>query len=147
MLVGLLRTLVLLVAGSIAGFAGAAALLRGSLRSRGDAASDELALFTIFDGLELASRSTSFAGGSILAWFGGVALDLREVTMAAGARLEILSLFGGVMVTVPAGWRIDVDANAVLGGVDIPVQDPTDPDAPVLAVRATSFMGGIVIKR
>lgn len=147
MLLGLLRTLALLLAGSIAGFAGAAAILRGFLRTRGDAAtSDDLALVTIFDGLELTNGSGSFRGGSILAWFGGVALDLRAATLAPGARLEVLSLFGGVMVTVPAGWRIDAEARAVLGGIDLPSTQPEDPGAPVLTVRATSFMGGVAVK-
>ena len=121
-LLRLLRTLLLLVAGSVAGFVGAAAMLRGWLPSRGDATSDELALVTIFDGLELSNRSAAFRGGTILAWF------------------------GGVMVRIPPGWRIDSEAKAVFGGIDLPGTQPEDPDAPVLTVRAASFMGGVAVK-
>ncbi len=146
LLLRLVRTLLLLVAGSVAGFAAAAAMLRGWLPSRGDATSDELALVAIFDGLELANRSAAFRGGSILAWFGGVALDLRDATLAPDARLEVRSAFGGVMVTVPREWRIEAEATAVFGGIDVPGTQPDDPEAPVLTVRATSFMGGVAIK-
>lgn len=146
MLWRLVRSLLFVLAGAVAGFASAAAMLRGWLPSRGDATSDDLALVTIFDGLELSNRSSSFRGGSLLAWFGGVALDLREATLAPDATLEIRAMFGGVMVRVPPEWRIDAEAKAVFGGIDVPGAPPDDFEAPVLAVRATSFMGGVAVK-
>lgn len=73
----LFRALGLTTLGAFAGFAIAAALVKRALPSRGDADSDEVALVTIFDGVALESRATPFKGGSMLAWFGGVAVDLR----------------------------------------------------------------------
>jgi hypothetical protein len=139
------RTLALLTAGLIGGFVAAAAVMRGWLPSRGDATSDELALVTIFDGIQLASTSTAFRGGSILAWFGGVELDLTGVTLAPDARLDVRALFGGVMVKVPADWRISAESQAFLGGVDAPQPDSGDPDAPMLTIRATCAMGGVAV--
>jgi hypothetical protein len=147
MLWRLLRTVMLLFAGAVAGFAGAAAMLRGWLPSRGDATSDELALVTVFDGLELESRSTAFRGGSILAWFGGVAIDLSGVTLAPGAELDVRTAFGGVSIKVPPTWRIDATATALLGGIDVQQPDIEDPDAPTLVLRAQSLMGGVAIRR
>jgi hypothetical protein len=141
----LLRSVLLVLVGSLAGFAGAAAMLRGWLPSRGDETSDELALVTIFDGVDFTSRSEAFRGGSILAWFGGVAIDLSGVTLAPDARLDIRAVFGGVAIKVPTGWRVDADATAFAGGVDARLPDPAEPDAPTLVVRAVSIMGGVSV--
>jgi hypothetical protein len=141
----LVRSLLLLLAGSLAGFAGAAAMVRGWLPSQGDEMSDDLALVAIFDGVDLESRSEAFRGGSIMAWFGGVAVDLSGVTLASHARLDVRAAFGGIAIKVPMGWRVDAETTALVGGVDVDVPEPDDPDAPTLVVRASSFMGGVAI--
>lgn len=145
MLTRLVRTVLVLLAGALGGFVGAAAALRGWLPSRGDETSDEVTLATILDGVQLASRSTAFRGGSILAWFGGVELDLTGATVAPGARLNVRALFGGVMVKVPSTWRIDAETQAFLGGIDVPESDADDPAAPTLVIRASSVMGGVAV--
>ena len=89
--------------GAVAGFAGAAAVAKRALPSRGDESSDELALVAIFDGIDLKSRAAAFRGGSVLAWFGGVALDLREAALAPDAHLSVHALFGGIAIRVPRG--------------------------------------------
>jgi Cell wall-active antibiotics response 4TMS YvqF len=142
----LLRTVLLLKIGVIAGFVGAAALMRTWLTSHGDETSDELDLAAIFDSVDLASHATAFRGGRILAWFGGVALDLREATPAAGgARLDIRAAVGGVSIRVPAGWRVDAEGQTVIGGLAVSVPEPDDPAAPTLVVRAASLVGGVAI--
>lgn len=92
----MVRRLLLLLVGAFAGFAAAAATLRSWLPSRGGESSDTLALVAIFDGVDLESRSDTFGGGFVLAWFGGVALDLRHATLAPGACLDVRAAFGGV---------------------------------------------------
>lgn len=141
----LVRVLLLALGGFISGFAAAAVMVRGWLSTKGDETSDELALVAIFDGIELESRSQAFRGGSILAWFGGVALDLGGVTPAPDARLDIRAAFGGVAIKVPPGWRIDAEATALAGGIDVQVPAPDDPDAPTLIVRAASIFGGVAV--
>ncbi len=143
----LLRTLLLLAIGAIAGIAGAAAAMRGWITSRGDATSDDLDLVAIFDGVELTSRSTAFRGGRVLAWFGGISLDLSGATLAPGAELDVRSMFGGISVTVPPGCRVESHARAILGGVSASVPNPDDPDAPTLIVRALTVSGGIAVER
>jgi hypothetical protein len=117
------------------------------LPSRGDAESDELALAAIFDGVDLASRSRAFRGGSALAWFGGVDLDLREAELAPDARLSVGALMGGVALRVPPHWRVETDVRAVAGGVDVAGAESDDPDAPVLVVDGLAIMGGVAIGR
>jgi hypothetical protein len=145
MLWRLVRSLFLLLAGTAAGFAGAAAMVRSWLPSRGDATSDDITLVAIFDGIELESHAAAFRGGTILAWYGGVSLDLRAATLAPGASLEIKAAFGGISVAVPPTWRVDGSGTGFAGGVSVPTTGPTDPEAPTLVIRATSIFGGVAV--
>ena|SRR6188508_2665850 len=141
----LLRTLALLEVGAWAGMATAAAFVKRAVPSRGDEESDELALVAVFDGVDLKSRAKAFRGGSMLAWFGGVAVDLREAQLAPGARLSVHTLFGGVAVRVPEGWRVESGMKAIAGGVDVRTPAQEDPDAPTLRVDGLALFGGIAI--
>lgn len=141
----LIGTLLAVLTGFVAGMLAAAAVLRDWLPSRGDESSDELTLVAIFDGIELASRSQAFRGGSLLSWFGGIALDLRDAQLAPEARLDVRTVFGGIAVTVPPGWRVEAETTAFAGGVDARVPEPTDPMAPTLSVRAMTIFGGVSV--
>lgn len=132
--------------GAWAGVAAAAALAKRALPSRGDAESDEVALVAIFDGIDLKSRAQAFRGGSMLAWFGGVAVDLTEAKLAPDARLTIGALFGGVDVKVPPEWRVVSTGRAFAGGVSDDVPEPQDPEAPTLTVESTTAFGGISVR-
>ena len=143
----LLRGLLLLKLGVVAGMAAAAVLVKFAVRSRGDEESDELALVAVFDGIELESRSRAFRGGSLLAWFGGIELDLRSAELAPGARLSVTALFGGIEITTPPHWRIESEATVIAGGIDVPATDPdVDPDAPVLVLDGRAILGGVDVR-
>jgi hypothetical protein len=128
------------------GVAIAAAFAKRAIPSRGDEESDELALVAVFDGIDLKSRARAFRGGSLVAWFGGIALDLTEVELADDARLSINTLLGGVAIKTPPNWRIEGNVRSVFGGVktDGPARD--DPDAPVLTVEGMALLGGIALE-
>jgi hypothetical protein len=140
-----LRSTGLLAAGALSGFVAAALLVKQAVPSRGDAESDEVALVAIFDGAKLRSSSQAFRGGSMLAWFGGVAVDLREAELAPGAHLSLHSLFGGIAVRVPTGWRVESSARAFAGGAALNVPEPDDPDAPTLTIDGFAVFGGIAV--
>jgi hypothetical protein len=143
--VRLFRALGLVILGAVGGVLGAAAVVKRVLPSSGDEQSDEVALVAIFDGVELESRASAFRGGSMLAWFGGVAVDLREATLAPGAHLSVHSLFGGVAIRVPPGWRIESSLHALAGGVEVRRSEPDDPAAPTLTVEGLALFGGIAV--
>lgn len=126
---------------------GAAAVVKKTVPSRGDAESDEVALVAVFDGVELRSEAKEFHGGSMLAWYGGVDADLREATLATDARLSVTALFGGIQLIVPPEWRIEPEIRAVAGGYDVSGTDPDDPDAPVLRLEGRALCGGIAVSR
>jgi hypothetical protein len=142
----LLRAIGLTVFGFWAGVMTAAALMKRVLRSRGDAETDEVALVAIFDGIDLASSAPAFRGGSMLAWYGGISVDLRAATLSPdGAHLDLHALNGGIAVTVPEGWRVRSSMRAVAGGVDTRCPEPAGADAPTLTLDGFALFGGVAV--
>jgi hypothetical protein len=139
---GVLRRLLLVKLGALLGMLAAAAFFKRVVRSSGDEESDELGLVAILDGIELRNRAKAFRGGSMLAWFGGIDVDLSEAELADGARLSVHALFGGIDITTPPGWRIESEVKAFAGGIDTRGA-PDDPGAPVLALDGLAVFGGI----
>jgi hypothetical protein len=141
----LLRALVIFKLGAVAGMAAAAAFVKRAVPSRGEEDSNEVSLVAVFDGIELESRAKAFTGGSLLAWYGGIEVDLRGAELAPGAQLSVHTLFGGIEITTPPGWRVMSTVRAVAGGVEAPTPAQDDPDAPVLALTGLALFGGIAV--
>ena len=141
-----IRALGLTTLGAFAGVMAASAFIKRALPSRGDEESDEVALVAIFDGIELASRATAFRGGSFLAWFGGISVDLREATLAPGAHLSVHCLFAGAAIRVPPGWRVESSMNALAGGIDVPAAGSEDPAGPTLTLDGLALFGGVAVE-
>jgi len=139
------RGLLLYALGAWAGMVGAAAFVKRAVPSHGDEESDELGLVAVFDGIELESRSRAFTGGSMLAWYGGIDVDLSDVELAPGARLSLHTLFGGIGIRTPPNWRVESELKAIAGGVKTPTPTRDDPAAPVLTLTGTALFGGIAV--
>lgn len=118
-------------------------------RSVGDETADEFVIVVRVGGVERACRATALRRGAVSVVLGGVDLDLRDAVLdPAGATLALSAIWGGVNVTVPTTWKVLVERQAVLGGVDAnvtPAEELPD-DAPVLRVEATARFGGVAIK-
>ncbi len=139
------RALGLTTLGAFAGFAGAAVVMKRVLQSRGDSTSSELALVAIFDGIDLSSRANPFSGGSMLTWFGGIAVDLREAKLAPDAHLSVHALLGGIAIRVPPGWRVESNVHAIGGGVAVDAPDTGDAEAPRLVLDGFTLFGGVAV--
>lgn len=131
--------------GAFAGVFAAARALRPAFPSRGDAESDEVALVAIFDGVNVKSRASAFRGGTMLSWLGGIAVDLRDAQLAPDARLSLHSIFGGITIRIPPGWRVESNLHALGGGVAIDAPQPDDADAPRLTLDGFALAGGIAL--
>ncbi len=141
----LFRAIGLIFVGAFAGFASAAAIAKRALPSRGNSKSEEVALVAIFDGVDLRSRATPFRGGSMLAWFGGIAVDLREAKLAPHAHLSVHALLGGIAIRVPPSWRIESNVHALGGGVAIDAPYTDDVEAPRLVLDGLVLFGGVAV--
>jgi hypothetical protein len=140
-----IRSLLTFKLGVWVGMWAAAAFVKRAVPSRGDEGSDEVSLVAVFDGIGLESRATAFRGGSMLAWFGGIELDLREAELAPGARLSVRTLFGGIEITTPPSWRIASNVKALAGGVDARTPAQDDPEAPLLTIDGMAVFGGVAV--
>jgi len=142
----MLRALILLGMGFWAGMTAAAAVVKHAVPSRGGEESDEVALVGVLGGVALKSRASAFRGGSMFSWYGGIAVDLRDAQLApTGAHLDVHSLFGGIAIRVPPGWRVESNVRALGGGVAIGVHGPEDPDAPTLTLDGLAAFGGVAV--
>lgn len=141
----LLRGLLLFKLGFLSGLAASGLLLQRVFPSRGDAESDEIALVAALNGVELKSRAQAFRGGTMLAWLGGIAVDLRDAQLAPDARLDVRSAFGGIAIRVPVGWRIESNVTSLGGGVAIGVPEPEEADASTLRIDGLTLFGGVAV--
>lgn len=141
-----IRAFGLTTLGALAGFVAAAVIVKRAVPPYGDEESDEVALAAIFDGMKLESRATSFRGGSLIAWFGGVDLDLRKAMLAPDAHLSVHALFGGVSIRVPPDWRIESKMHVLLGGVDVPASTPATTTVAKLTLDGLALFGGIAVR-
>lgn len=140
-----MRSLLAFKLGAWVGIAIAAAYAKRALPSRGDASSDELALVAAFDGIDLKSQASEFKGGSMLAWFGGISVDLRDAVLADGARLSLNTFMGGIAIRTPPNWRVEGNVRSLVGGVKVDTPARDDADAPVLTVDGMALLGGVAI--
>ena len=140
-----LRAVLLFKLGFWTGIVASAVVLKRLLPSRGDANSDDVALVAILDGVTLESRSRSFRGGSLLSWFGGIAVDLREAELAPAAHLDVHSLFGGIAIRVPPEWKVESRVKALGGGVAVNPTTSVADHAPTLTLDGFAALGGVAI--
>lgn len=111
----------------------------------GDEVDSRFALVAAMDGREFASTADPLTEASALAYMGGIEIDLTGATLDGGGRLRLIAVMGGINVTVPRDWRVEVVGEEIAGGV-ANLTNPDEPaDGPLLIVNAKSIMGGIQI--
>ena len=81
----------------------------------------------------------------MFAWFGGIAVDLREAKLAPDAHLSVHALLGGIAIRVPPGWRIESNVHAIGGGVAVDAPDTGDAEAPRLVLHGFTLFGGVAV--
>ena len=125
----------------------AAQVAKRMLPAYGDERSDVFAAVAAMDGTEIVNQSDSFRAGSGTAVMGSMTIDLTEARISTSATLELTAIAGGIEVTVPSRWRVEMTSTVFAGGAD----NLTDPDAaadeaPLLLVDARAYFGGIDIR-
>ena len=101
----------------------------------------------IFGGSKHQIMNKNIKGGRIIAIFGGAELDFRPATLGEGIKtIELVCMFGGVSLIVPADWNVQINVVSILGGfVDkrfIPAELVTDNNKTVVIKGVAIFGGG-----
>jgi predicted membrane protein len=102
----------------------------------------------IFSGGEEVVTSQEFEGGEIMAIFGGMELDLREAELVEGkATIDATVICGGMELTVPKDWKVNIQATPILGGTENRHRQPSPGEAKgELTITGTVVCGGIEVK-
>jgi hypothetical protein len=91
--------------------------------------------------------SRDFRGGSVTAVMGGVELNLAGATVPGGtAYLDLVVVWGGIEIKVPAGWTVEAHVVPLLGAFEDKVGQLEASGGPRLVVRGHAVMGGIEIR-
>lgn len=126
---------------------GGYALVRRALRGPREPVPNDgstVSSFAMMAGLERTNRSDRFRGGDLTAVMGGVGLDLRGARpVPEGAVLDVFALWGGIELTVPEGWRVELEVVPLLGGFEDRTRAvESTAAAPRLKIRGFVVMAG-----
>jgi predicted membrane protein len=80
-------------------------------------------------------------------FFGGSEINLMQADIKGRVKIEVVQVFGGTKIIVPANWIVQSEMLAIFGGIEDkrPPQLNTIPDK-ILIIEGTSIFGGIDIK-
>ena len=102
----------------------------------------------VFGGVKQVVLDEVLKGAEIRNSFGGTVLDLRRTNIEQGETyIDVECNFGGVEIYVPLDWRVDLQANAFLGGCEdkrVPGVN-IDQSRRLVVIGNVSF-GGVEIK-
>ena len=133
-----------LVVASIA----AAFTVKKSVPAFGDEGDDSFSIVAVIGGRDFQSSAEHLAEGSALAVMGGINLDVTGAILAPGAKLDLRAFMGGIEVSVPSSWRVEVIATERMGEVTHDLdEDGQNDEGPLLLIYASATMGGISINR
>jgi len=78
---------------------------------------------------------------------GGAVLDLRDASPPRRpARLDVMIVMGGVQLLVPEDWRVQIEVEALMGGIQDARDGQADQDRPVdLVLEGRVVFGGLDI--
>ena len=109
-----------------------------------DPASNEPTASAVFAGERFASSAPALRGGRLITWFAGHEVDLRGAALGpSGATLNLRTMYGGMQIAVPEGWRVRSHVISIFGGTQVDIDDADLPaDAPLLELRGFTLFGG-----
>lgn len=105
--------------------------------------------FNVFAGSKKRIANQIFKGGEMNNIFGGSELDLTQAILDEGENvLEILCIFGGTEMVVPADWNVRVEVISIFGGFSDKrniIKQSSD-DSKILIIKGICLFGGGEIK-
>ena len=87
-----------------------------------------------------------FTGGSYTAVFGGLTINLCNVTFDGDVIIGVSAIFGGIDLILPSNVQVVSNVTPILGGTEIKYASSRDPAARRIIVNGTASFGGVTIK-
>ncbi|SEM15277.1 Cell wall-active antibiotics response 4TMS YvqF [bacterium A37T11] len=103
---------------------------------------------SIFGNVKKNVISNNFKGGEIVNIMGGAEINLMHADIQGPVVLEVVQIFGGTKIIIPAHWNVHPEMAAVFGGVEDQrfTFNVIPDDTRILYIKGTSIFGGITIK-
>jgi len=104
---------------------------------------------TIFGENKHQVLSKEFKGGESVCVFGGAEINLMQADISGRVPLELVQVFGGTKLIVPAHWKIETEeVVSIFGGLNDKrhFNNAVVDTSKVLVLRGTTLFGGIDIK-
>lgn len=99
-----------------------------------------------FSGQNLNFDSEEFKGTNLNAIFGGIKLDLRKAIINDDVVINASSIFGGIDIYVPDGYKVKIKSNSIFGGVSNDKKYNVNENSHTIYINATCMFGGVEIK-
>ncbi|HLP38591.1 LiaF transmembrane domain-containing protein [Lacibacter sp.] len=101
----------------------------------------------VFGAVKKNVYSKNFKGGESVAIFGGSEINLTHADFAGTIKLEVVNVFGGTTLFVPAHWQIRSEVVAIFGAIEDKRQRPAGVSTDkILVIEGFVMFGGIDIK-
>jgi len=110
----------------------------------------EIDMLTLFGGGNRKITSDQFLGGKVTSVFGGSEIDLTGAKLKEEqCVIDAFTMFGGLEISVPRGWEVQVDVTSIFGGFNDkrgPVEFSAENGKKVLIIKGFAIFGGGEVK-
>lgn len=108
---------------------------------------DLIDVAAVFGAVKRNVYSKNFKGGESVAIFGGSEINLAHADFTGTIKMEIVNVFGGTTLFVPAHWQIRSEVVAIFGAIEDKRQRPAGVSTDkILVIEGFVMFGGIDIK-
>lgn len=109
---------------------------------------DILDTVNVFGGSHQNIYSKNFKGGDAMAIFGGSDINLTQADFEGTISLDVVAIFGGVKIVIPASWDVKSEVTAIFGGIDDKRalgQVVSEPKKTII-IKGVALFGGVDIR-
>ncbi len=108
---------------------------------------DFIDITTVFGSTKRRVFSKNFKGGQTTCIFGGSDIDLTQADIEGTVVIDVVQLFGGVKLLIPANWELKSDITVVFGGVeDKRAVATASGSGKKLVITGFAMFGGVDVK-
>lgn len=110
-------------------------------------ATERIDVVSVFSNVRKLIYSKDFRGGDVVCIFGGAEINLLHADIQKPIVLDMVQIFGGAKLIIPADWQVRSEAVVFFGGIEDkrPQQSSFNPDK-VIILKGTTLFGGLEIK-
>lgn len=124
---------------------------RGKLEAKNSSERDTLSAYSVLGNNNARVVSHNFSGGSVLAFLGGVEIDLREAKLSEDKdtiKIDVTAILGGVEIYAPTDWAIKTKGMPLLGSIEDQRPNPPQPEQAdkTLIIDGIAILASIEIK-